>query len=494
MRAAVIAVAHSSAVAEEKWRVRPLWLWLGVSMVCYGVLARVLELAARPEDWWIHGAWCVGGLLFTVPIILRCVRDGIAQLLTDHLVMFTSAFSLYFLFGASFMAFGPDEKIALSLQYYYVDALIGLRIDAINAIGFGISLIVAATCSRRWFHTTAERSSRVLARAPVVPVLAFYVLLGISAFLYASLHDYAAIDGVVPGVIRSMGQFTVVAVFLAASYRGQFRLFFNAVAVALSVVMMLAGLLMFNKTQVLVALGALVLGLARGKSGRRILPMGVLLCALVYVGISGMASYGRNTLGDLIVPLSQRWDVVLEGLGADTAGDPLADSNPWARLSYISAQGAGLHFYESGIGGDEFALIPWAFVPRVLFPEKPIITEPSAIFHEKISGNKLSSTGQGVFSGGYYSGGWPGVVAAAAIAGWILAQTSAIAAAVVRNRALLMLPLALYGVYIAFRIDGSFLSDYVGAFAFVVYPMLGLRAMCILVPASRQVSPQVSER
>lgn len=485
MPAGAISHGNPSAIFEARWKVRPLWLWLGVAMLCYGVLARVLELVAGPDDWWIHGAWCLGGLLITVPVILRCVRDGITQLLTDHLVMFTSAFSLYFLFGASFMALGPDEKVAASLQYYYVDALGGLRIDAINAIGFGISLVVAAISSRRWFSTTAERSSRVLARAPVVLVLAIYVVLGIAAFLYASLHDYGAVDGVVPGVVRSVGQFTVVSIFLAASYRGQFQVFFRAVAVALAVVMAIAGLLMFNKTQVLVAIGALIFGLARGHAGRRILPIGVVLCALVYVGISGVASYGRNTLGDLSVPLSQRWQVVLEGFRADTAGDPLAESNPWARLSYVSAQGAGVHFYESGVGGNEFALIPWAFVPRVLFPEKPVITEPSAIFHEKISGNRLSSTGQGVFSAGYYSGGWLGVVAAAAIAGWILAQTSAIAAAVVRNHALLMLPLALYGVYIAFRIDGSFLSDYVGAFAFIVYPMLALRVMLILAPASK---------
>jgi hypothetical protein len=96
-----------------------------------------------------------------------------------------------------------------------------------------------------------------------------------------------------------------------------------------------------------------------------------------------------------------------------------------------------------------------------------------------MSGQVGSSTGQGIFSSGYYSGGWLGVLAVGCLAGWILRQTSAVAEEIIIARAPLLLPLALYGVYIAFRIDGSFLADYVGAFAYLLYPMVAFRVLVL---------------
>jgi hypothetical protein len=108
----------------------------------------------------------------------------------------------------------------------------------------------------------------------------------------------------------------------------------------------------------------------------------------------------------------------------------------------------------------------------MLDASKPVITDPARSFNEKITGYRTSSTGQGIFSTGYYSGGWSGVFWAGVLAGFVLAQTSAIARAVLEKRATLLLPLALIGVFIAFRIDGSFLADYAGAFVYLLYVIL----------------------
>ena len=85
----------------------------------------------------------------------------------------------------------------------------------------------------------------------------------------------------------------------------------------------------------------------------------------------------------------------------------------------------------------------------------------------------MSSTAPGIFASGYYHGGWFGMLLASVLCGWVLAQTSAVARAIYTERAVLLVPLAMLGMFIAFRIDGDFIPDYLGAFMFVVYPIAG---------------------
>ena len=133
---------------------------LGSAFFLYGVIAWLLSEEARRGDWWLHGAWCIGGVGLAAPVLLKTIQKGFGMVLRDHLFMFTGSFALYFLIGASFMTFGPSDEIAGSLRDYYVDAPMGLKTDALNAIGFGIALIVAAISPRGWSYRSAGRIAR----------------------------------------------------------------------------------------------------------------------------------------------------------------------------------------------------------------------------------------------------------------------------------------------------------------------------------------------
>src|SRR5882762_3668840 len=135
---------------------RNRWMALGSTFFLYGLIAWLLSEDARPGDWWLHGAWCIGGVGLAAPVLLKAIQKGFGVVLRDHLFMFTGSFALYFLIGASFMTFGSSHEIASSLRDYYVDAPLGLKTDALNAIGFGIALLVAAISPRRWSYRWAE--------------------------------------------------------------------------------------------------------------------------------------------------------------------------------------------------------------------------------------------------------------------------------------------------------------------------------------------------
>ena len=455
---------------------------LGSAFFLYGFIAWLLSEDARPGDWWLHGAWCIGGLGLAVPVLLKAIQKGFGIVLRDHLFMFTGSFALYFLIGASFMTFGPSDEIASSLREYYVDAPMGLKTDALNAIGFGIALVMAAISPRRWSYRWAAQIAQSASHiGPAVAIL-WLMVFGSVALLYTLTYDFGFREGVVPGVVRAASYFSFVAIYIGASYRGSWAAAMRVAAVALAVVLAVVGVLLFNKSQILLSLGVLVAGLTMVYRRTLVLTIGILLLGTVYFSVSGLAAYGRNTLGrNLGAPIAVRWVIVQQWLAMDKRVNPRTDSNSWRRLSYVTSQGAAVDFYDAGRGGDEFRLIPWLFVPRVIAPQKPVITEYGSEFYYKVSGQRGSSTGQGIFVSGYYNAGWDGLIVAAAICGWILAQTSSVALAILERRALILLPLALWGVFIAFRIDGHFVGDYLGAFIYFLYFLV----LCALLPISK---------
>lgn len=194
---------------------------------------------------------------------------------------------------------------------------------------------------------------------------------------------------------------------------------------------------------------------------------------LIFTSVGSLVTYGRNSVGyKNYASLLERWEII--NRWEFSANSDLDDIhyNSWGRFCYLPPQVTAMNYYDEGEGGDELKLIPWIFVPRIVNPNKPIITQSGSNLYTKITGNVGSSTGQGIFSSGYYNGGWLGVFLASALCGWLLAQASAIANAIITRRAVLLLPFALLGVYMAFRIDGDFLADYMGTFIYLLYPLL----------------------
>ena len=451
----------------------PGWLRAGFAFLLLGIAALIASDMVEQQTWWVHGAWCISGLLMAAPVLGVALSAGFALVLRDHLVMFISAFALYFLFGSSLLALGPEQDIVATLSAYPVDAQMALRVDAVNAIGFGIALMTAALSPRGWFQRQADRVARAASRVSALKVMVVLMALGAGALLNTLSVDLGLREGVVSGTWRTVANFSLVAIYLGSSYRGRHQRALLAVAALIVGTQAFGGLLQFNKTAMLLPLAALTAGLAVRYGASKVLPGGLVLLAGLFFTSAGVVSFGRNTLGaNSGTSIADRWAVLREGFSASRSNDDAAAYSAWARLCYVPSEGAALDFYDTGMGGDDLRLIPWLFVPRVLAPDKPIITQTSAEFHTKISGNEGSSTGQGVFASGYYNAGWPGVLLASVLCGWLLAQTSAIANAIFLRQALLLLPFALLGVYMAFRIDGHFVGDYLGAFISILYPLL----------------------
>lgn len=469
------------------------WMQLGVVYLLLGTAAAVLAQSADAEAWWLHGLWCFVGLALALPTLKRAFGHGFAVVLTDHRLMFLASFSLYFLFGAALLAVGPAIQIEHSLSYYRIDARDALRVDAVNGLGFGIALVAASLARGRWLGKIASKAASRAAGIPSQLVIGAFLLLGGVASYYLALFDLGFRGGFVPGIVRSAGNFVLVAVYLASAHRGRGERTLRTVAVVLVVVLLLLGVLQFNKSAALLPLLALTSGLAARFGARKVLPVGLAVALAGYLMLGNLTVYGRSIIADQSeATLSERWQFIKEGWQATRGLSEEEEYGTWARLDYTASSTAGLDLRDAGRGGDGMQLLPWVVVPRLIFPDKPEITKTGRELNTKITGGVSSSTGQGIFASGYYHAGWLGVLIASVLCGWIVAQTSAIARAIHLQNALLMLPLSLLGLLIAFRIDGDFVADYAGAFMFIVYPLLGAGAILSVAKSARSRPPNSS--
>ena len=453
-------------------------LILGVLLVVFGLLALTLSEMISAEAWWIHGVWCIFGMLITIPALVKAFKAGFEILLHNHFVMFTIAFTLYFLFGAAFLALGPEGVISNLLIYYPATASDALWANAENSIGFGVALITGAISSGSFLARQADKIAVKVYKVPVLTVIIIFIVIGTIAKFYVLDFDLRFSEGVVSGLLRSVSDVLLIAILLASSFRGKYGRLMLVVSIVLTLIGVITGFLLFSKTSILLSVGVLVAGLTLRYKSKKVMLLGLFAMILLFINVIDIVGYSRNNLSSEIAGIfTSRSNVVKDGYLSQETPDSSGGFSSWSRLCYVPSQNAARNFYDTGIGGEDIKLIPWVFIPRFLAPNKPVMTDAGVDFHIKISGNKGSSTGQGVFSSGYYNLGWLGVVFASILCGWILSQTSSIAYVILSRQAHLLLPFAFFGVFIAFRIDGHFLADYLGAFMLIFYSIMILSAI-----------------
>lgn len=451
---------------------RRAWARLGGVYLLFGAFAWMLSSEVRHDNWAVHGVWCVAGLAVAMPTIVRALSGNFSLVLTDHRLMFLASFSLYFLFGASLLWIGPQNQIDQSLGFYPIDARDALRADAINGLGLGLALLSTAISSARWIEALAAGVAAKTAWISADRAIALFLILGTTASIFLFVREIGDREGFSAGIVGSAGKLATVAVLLAASHHGRGEFILRTFAVILAFVLSFGGVLQFNKLEALLPLASLAGGLGLRFGSRKIMPIALVVILAVYYVLGNITSYGRNLVFDRIVGIDERWQIVMQSWKDTRQLSEEEEYGAWARLSYVAVQVAALDFQDKGQGGDGFSLIGWVFVPRLLAPDKPEITKTGREFNVKINGMDTSASGQGIFASGYYHGGWAGLLFASLVCGWILAQTSGVARAVSAKRALVMLPFSLLGVFMAFRIDGDFISDYVGSFVFILYPIV----------------------
>ncbi|MCX5724500.1 MAG: hypothetical protein NTX84_08310 [Nitrospirae bacterium] len=467
-------------------RSNPVWWGPGVAIFGLGVVAWVYHTSIQADEWWVVGGFSIASGLMLLPAMWRTLCKGVADVLGDHLLVLSCAFIAYYVIGALLIPFGSEEEVEVAQSYYRIDAVLALRVTAVNCIGFGLALVSGSLIGRQWVSGLAQKAIGLGQFIPQEWIIAGFLLAGGMSSFNVLMFDLDPHPGeVVSGLFRMLSRLLLVAITVAAAHRGRGSVWLLSLAIVLTGLQAVGGLLLLNKSSVLQPMVALLVGLAWRLGVRRVMVPGVAGLLAVYLLIGNPVNTARDmqVLGDQ-VDWHERTTFLSDSFFLSSHAATESKYYPWVRFCYLIPQGAALNFYDMDQGGEDYRLLGWVFLPRVLFSDKPVMTASGPGFHYKVTGMDTSSTGIGVFVDGYYNLGWWGVVAVGVAVGCMLAWTSAFAVEVYRARALLWMPLALLGSFMAFRIDGGFLPDYCGTFVLA----------CCLVCVGVVLSPRLSQR
>jgi hypothetical protein len=342
-----------------------------------------------------------------------------------------------------------------------------------NLVGLSILLSVAGLLPGKMVESAVAPIDRVVDRIHPKTAFWLFALIGGYSAVTVFVLDMSGTDEVVSGTVRTLSQVILIAILIGAMYRGRGRRTLHILSLLAATAVSLLGLMSFNKSAVLQPWMVYLFGFYLGRPTAKWIGLIVILLVAALIALTRPIGDARSMLGNSVIDLRSR-AAILESALTPRSDSELSDmgGTAWIRLCYVVPQVAAVSFYEAGLGGDDAELLAWVLVPRVLFPNKPIITRSGTDFNFKITGSDTSSTGMGIFISGYYNWGWLGLIAVSTAAGLILAIFAAVARGVVACGSALLLPVAMVGAYMAFRIDGHFVADYWGTFAMVMVPFL----------------------
>ena len=244
-----------------------------------------------------------------------------------------------------------------------------------------------------------------------------------------------------------------------------------------------SGLLSFSKTDVFITLGVAFLGLYFVRPSRLLAISAIAVIAAAYLVITPLVSRGRLYIRTTPASISDRMEALELAWSAEN-GEESRSSTPqawWSRLCYSNAQAFCMRQYDAGIPGETFRLILPAIIPRVLWPDKPIMT-PGFDFNQLVTRNPHSSSAAGVFGEAYWNAGWMGVAITSAYLGLLFNWFTKITFKYVAAHDVRCLPFAIGGLLMAASITDWFASTYVGGAAtYIVY----FAATYTLIPDNR---------
>jgi hypothetical protein len=221
-----------------------------------------------------------------------------------------------------------------------------------------------------------------------------------------------------------------------------------------------------------VALVGVLAWVLRGTTATRLAGTGIALALAYSVLLSPLVSYGRIAFNAQGLTSVTEAGFLINDVVSHSAHDKLETLMPgvqgwWLRLSYAHAQAFAMDAYDSGEPGDTFKLWIWVFVPRLIYPDKPVTTTGEE-FNGLLNGNYSSKSAPGMLAEGYWNSGWIGLIMVALVMAGCFWAWELYTDARLSTMTLQYLPVMWMGLFPAIQQDSWFIPGTLGIFPFAV--------------------------
>jgi len=448
------------------------------------------------------GARCGDAVLATVNIVgligimTVCSAAAYRMMNTNTMLLFTPLVA-YAAGSALFFGFGPMSTFLASeatqrFQAQSVYALTGdevLRTNLLTATGIAVSLVAILAVLPRYAVWRTKRSV-----VSIKSVSLLFVMLGLALkYLIIMPSIYGTSDFFVPGVLRNLRYlpdlgFALMAM-IAASGNKRWQVMFWLIWPWHFILAFPE----FSKksvmlTMLLPAIGAYI-------SHRSTARLGVWVAAamLIFTMLQNINSVSRWAEIEAdryleVLDVGERFSLLANSTFSDVDIEsylPVAKIGVetwWLRLNFSGAQAAAMELYDNGMSGT-FTQNPLIYlVPRLLWPNKPVMASPGGEFHWLVAGNENAKVGATVFADGYWKMGWLGVFLFSGVMGGVMGLVARMTMAQLGRGRFLYLPAAMLGIQMGATAPTQFLQNafiaampiYFGFcfFAFITYSIL----------------------
>lgn len=422
----------------------------------------------------------VGPILFSLGLVWGIINllQRSANNLWVPLFWYRVALVVYFGIGALVPLYVNEATRAMILGFYdfYPRDLLKLNVLFVT---FHLLILIFST-----LIMSIVGGIRVKAKNTTKPIIAkSNFSLGVFGAIFLVVGGVINLFIVLPSVLRlydvtALGQFTNISM---ASLLGYFMLTLWALrnksgwlpviitAAALEVIL---GLLQMSKFVALFPGVMIGLGFVFHKPTIRRLTVFAVVMMFVFTTLTPVIGYARAGAqtayaGDA-TPLEIA-SIYLSYYSDDTIVEVDRDSQQgWARLSYVNAGAFAMNQYDNGIPGNSLRYAPIIWVPRLIYPDKPYVTDISREFTFAVNGNYNSASSPGLPAEAYWDMGWLGVVIFSAILALTFTLWSFYTYIVIEREAWHLFFVVLMGMRTASRMDGAFVSDIMGPIGLAV--------------------------
>lgn len=457
---------HNAKDTESQ--LRQFWALLHLS----AFLLFALVLGTLLNSFFGSAGYKVSNFLAPIALFVGCTAGGFFLILRNAsnlwtpIVWFLLGNGLYYGVGPLFYVFGDVTSLD-SIWYVGEDDL--WRTHVTTLLGTSIVLISFLVCSR--FFSIPKKSlvpewvSIYRARR----VLVYFLIGGIffKYFLVIPYH-FGIIKYTVPGFIANFADMMLIALaltgYLAARLGGRWWVAFGV----FFVIEVFVGILTLSKTGTLYVPLFAFLGVFLAKQRMGTLVQGAVLIALMYVLIKPLIAKGRVAMYKQDfrrgAGFGKRFEFVQDAAVSIQGSEKLysRDVGWWLRLCYVTYHGFAMAQYDGGYPGNTLKNLPYLFIPRLLWPDKPIMTLQGVEFTELIFGHRSSHTGLGLFGELYWNGGYWYIFLFSIYVGLCYTVTTFLALNFLEKRLWFYMPLVLFGIRLGFESRAWFAPTFIG--------------------------------
>lgn len=387
-------------------------------------------------------------------------------LLLTPLPMLFGYFVLIFGVGPLIHFYGSEEVLSRIRFKWHIDDESVFQVQVVNLVGMiflvvGLMLAMSSSPAK-----TFERSispALLSSRQLKTGFLVFFII----AVVLRLTFWISGVDllGVLPGFLKPAGKVGWLSILFAAilsgrgSIKGSSMLLF---ALALEVA---HGALTLDRYDILMPIMLAFVGVYLGGGKIRVLLIGVLIVAFSMVLLRPIISLGRDEVWSRKSQSSAEYlsSLVTDGDRLEKANQQSGDLGWWSRLNYTPVQNILIKEYDSGRSGNTYSSIYWFFLPRFLFPDKPIMDHGRQLTII-VFGHRNSSTGATVFGEAYWNGGWLSLILTSMLYGIFLWVISLKCLWLFSQSSIITWPIAIYGMLMGSLVSNFFTSGVIGSF------------------------------